>query len=179
MNSPRKVVAELELRGFSELAAQVASRCHLPLDRILSGSHEPELVEARRVLYERFREVLPSDAAVARIFGVDVNTINVAMRASKQIAEVVLDRYRVEEPKPGEPIAFRFLWQRGRPNAFGVAVVVSDATGERDARIDWFEFYPRARQHFVVLCRTAGAPSSYAGPSSTPDESSSGEGVRS
>lgn len=184
MRLPSEILAELERRGWREIAEQVAIQHRVPLSLMLAGCRERDIVDARAALYARLRDLASSTASVARVFGVFHTAVSSACEAARPIAEVVLDRYEVPDPAAGAPIAFVFKWKAGRENAFGVVSISgTEGTppGEWERRTEWFLFYPRARTRFVTLTRDAGAPSSYAGPSETPQEveTSSGSEVRS
>lgn len=174
MKAPAEILAELDRRGWREIADQVASMHRLPLLQIIdTRCHELDIVDARRDLFTQFRPLVPSNAAVARLFGVDHSTVNVAMMASKQIAECKLDEFEVRAPEPGKPIGFIFKYRHGRENPFAVVTLCATAgenPGAWEKQTEWFRFYPQARTRFVTLTRDAGAPSSYAGPTTTADQ---------
>lgn len=146
MNSPTRILETLRDRDLFELASQVAANHRLPLEAICSDSHLPELVAARYELWERLRGVLPSAAAVGRIFGTDHSSITRALSEQHGVVEVVLSMF---DGAQGESYTLRW---RKKPDPFGV-------TDRHEGQTTWFARYLEARAYFDKVCRIAGAPS--------------------
>lgn len=170
MKPAAEIIATLTERGLLPLGLQIAELYSLPLERICDlKTHQPEIVEARYRLYRNLREVMPSNAAVARAMGIDHSTIDVALVTTRAVLDVVLDRWlvRVDGVPTGEGYVFR--WRRqldplGQRLPFGVTTLLGTVGAEGAPRgswervTEWFADYMPARTHFYELTAAAGAP---------------------
>lgn len=147
MRPAAEILAELKRRDLLELATRTAAEHHLSVEALCSRSRTADVVRARHELWESLRNVLSSNAAVARIWGVDHCSIDWALREPTTIVEVVLAIWPDEKFRE-----YVLRWRRRGGQCFGVT---DCARGETT----WFATYGEARRRFDRECSGAGAPS--------------------